>query len=223
MVRFEMAYRTGDAMSEFVAEKDLVAAAIDGDAVALERLLFANFSELERYVGPKIPDDVRQLVGTEDVLQEVLTQAFRDIRQFEHRTEGGFLAWLKTIADHRVTDALKRVRRKKRGGNRHRVTAADVVNTSTMATLFDLICADSHLPDKSAARREAECALQVALAGLPEDQRDAIHANFLQGKDVEQIAIDMGRTPDAIRGLIHRGKKNLADAMGRSSRWLSSH
>ncbi len=209
-------------MSQSVAEKELVAAAIAGDSAALEQLLFENFSTLERYVEPKIPADVRQHVGAEDLLQDVMTQAFRDIRHFQYRADGGFVAWLKTIADHRTTDTLKRIRRKKRGGDRHQVTAADVAQSSTMATLFDLICQDSNLPDKSAARREAEQALQVALAGLPEDQRDAIRANFLHGKDVAQIALEMGRTPDAVRGLIHRGKKSLAEAMGRSSRWLSS-
>lgn len=209
-------------MAESVSEKEMVTAAVAGDATALERLLFAHFSTLERYVEPKIPANARQDVGADDLLQEVLAQAFRDIAKFEYRADGSFLAWLKAIADHRLADTLKRIRRKKRGGDRHRVTEEDVAQTSTIATLFDLICQDSHLPDKSAARHEAEQALQVALAKLPSDQREAVCANILQGKKVAEIAGEMGRTTDAVRGLIHRGKKSLEEAMGNASQWLST-
>ena len=69
---------------------------------------------------------------------------------------------------------------------------------------------------------EAEQAIRVAIAGLPADQADAIHLRYLQGKSVAEIAADTGRTEGAVRGLIHRGKLSLAEAMERSSRWLSS-
>jgi DNA-directed RNA polymerase specialized sigma24 family protein len=59
------------------------------------------------------------------------------------------------------------------------------------------------------------------MARLPADQREAIRESFLNGKTIEGVAQAMGRTVDAVRGLIHRGKKNLAEAMGRSSKWFS--
>ncbi len=209
-------------MSESFSEAALVDGAVAGDMAALEQLLSVHFTALERHVAPKISADVRRQLGAEDILQEVFAHAFRDIAKFEHREGANFLAWLKTIADHRLDDAIKHIRRKKRGGDRHQLSKGDMAKSSTMATLIDLVCHDSHLPEKSAIRREAERAMQIALAGLPDDQRDALYAHYLQGQGVEQIAEQMGRTTGAVRGLIDRGKKKLAEAMGRSSQWLSS-
>lgn len=66
-------------------------------------------------------------------------------------------------------------------------------------------------------RHEAVEVLQVALAGLPVDQRRAIELRFMQGKSPEEAAEVMGKTASAVRSLIHRAKKALKDCLGRSS------
>jgi RNA polymerase sigma-70 factor (ECF subfamily) len=208
-------------MSELANEKALVDAAVGGDAAAMEHLLMRHFAPLERHLQPRIPPQARRQFGVEDVLQEVLAQAFRDIKQFQYRDDASFFSWLKSIADHRLADALKGLGRKKRGGDQHRLSSMDFA-TSTIATLIDIVCHDSHVPDDSAQRHEAERAIQVALASLPEDQREVLRARFIDGRDVSQIAQQMDRTEGAVRGLIKRGKAKLAEAMGRSSAWLSS-
>jgi RNA polymerase sigma-70 factor, ECF subfamily len=209
-------------MPECDSDQALLEAAIAGDVAALERLLLTHYSALDNYVGPQIPPPARRYFGAEDVLQEVFSQAFRDIGKFTPKPDGSFYAWLKAIADHRLADALKRMGRKKRGGEHNRLSAADMVKDSAVATLVDLVGCDSHLPDDSVARHEAAKAVRIALAGLPDHQREAIQANILEGKSIENVAQEMGRTTGAVRGLIDRGKKKLAEAMGRSSRWLSS-
>jgi RNA polymerase sigma-70 factor (ECF subfamily) len=208
-------------MSQLAAEEALVTAAMAGDTFALEQLLCAHLSPLERYIEPKIPANVRRHLGTEDLLQEILAEAFRGIQHFEYRGDGSFLAWLRAIADHRLADELRRLGRKKRGGDRQQLLPADGSRSGSVTTLLDWLYEDSHLPEHSVARREAERAIHVALAGLPEDQRQAVRGNILQEKSIEEVALEMGRTGNAVRGLVHRGKKNLAEAMGRSSRWFS--
>jgi RNA polymerase sigma-70 factor, ECF subfamily len=209
-------------MPELTSERILLDAAVAGDTVAIEQLLLSNFQALERHIEPRIPAEARRQLGVEDVLQEVLAQAFRDISRFHYREDSTFFAWLKTIADHRLADALKAFGRKKRGGDQHRLSARDFARTSSIATLFDIVGHDSHLPDDSAQRHEAEMAIRVALASLPEDQRDVLWARYIDGQEVDDIARKLGRTAAAVRGLIKRGKTKLAEAMGRSSEWLSS-
>jgi RNA polymerase sigma factor (sigma-70 family) len=209
-------------VSELVPEKALAEAAVAGDTAALEQLLLLNFPALERHVEPRIPAEARRQLGTEDVLQEVLAQAFRDIKQFQYREDASFLAWLKMIADHRLADALKRIGRKKRGGDQHRLTSGDFAKTSTVAMFLDIVAHESRVPDDSVIRLEATQAIHVALASLPENQRDALRARYIDGQEVEQIAEQTGRTAAAVRGLIKRGKEGLAEAMGRASQWLSS-
>jgi RNA polymerase sigma factor (sigma-70 family) len=209
-------------MSDREAERALVEAAIAGDIAALEQLLAYNFDAVERHVALGIPTDLQRQLDAEDIVQVVFTQSFRDISRFESRDDASFLSWLKGIADHRLADAIKYIRRQIRGGDRHRLSASELAKTSTIATLIDFVGHDSHLPDDSAIRREAEKAMHVALAGLPDDQRHALIAHCLQGTAVEQIAQEMGRTTGAVRGLIDRGKKSLREAMGRASNWFSS-
>ncbi|MEX0613718.1 MAG: RNA polymerase sigma factor [Pirellulales bacterium] len=209
-------------MSEPVADNSLIGAAIAGEIAALEQLLISDFPALESYIDQRIPADVRRHVSAEDVLQDLFVQAFRDIRQCNCCNHVSFFAWLKAIADHRLADAIKRIGRKKRGGDRHQLSRADVATPSTSVTLIDIVCHDIHLPDDSAARREMEMAIQVALASLPENQRVAVRDHYLLNKDVDVIAREMGCTTGAVRGLIDRGKKKLAEAMGRSSQWFSS-
>jgi RNA polymerase sigma-70 factor (ECF subfamily) len=209
-------------MPELRNEPALLDAAIGGDTTALEQLLMNHFVALERHLGPRIPTEAKRQLGVEDVLQDVLAQVFRDIKQFQSREGASFFAWLKTIADNRLADALKHLGRKKRGGDQHRLSSIEFARTSTIFTLIDVVGYDSHLPDDSVQRREAEKAIHIALATLPEDQREVLRARYINGLDVDQIAEHLGRTPAAIRGLIKRGKAKLAEAMGRSSAWLSS-
>jgi RNA polymerase sigma factor (sigma-70 family) len=203
-------------------EQSLINAAVRGNSSAVERLLFIHFSALERHVRPRIPARVQRHFSVEDILQLVFSQVYRDIAQFQIRANASFLTWLKTIADHRLEDERKKLRRKKRGGEHRQLSMAEASKNNSLATLIDIVCQDSHLPDKSVARHEAEMAIQVAVAKLDKNQRAAIRARYFEGKSLGEIARQTGFTEHAVRGLLYRGKKNLREALGRSSQWLSS-
>jgi len=205
-------------MSENEAELGLIQAAVDGDAAALEQLLWTHYSALERHIAPQIPADARKHFSAEDILQTTFSQAFRDIRQLEHREGGAFFAWLRTIANHRLLDALRKMRR----GTAKQLSLNQAGGLSSLTDLFDIVCHDSTSPSMKVSRDEALRALQIALAGLPKDQQQALRLNCLEEKSIEEVAIEIGRTEAAVRGLVFRGKKSLAEAMGRSSQWLSS-
>ena len=212
---------TGASMVDSAAECVLIGEAMAGQSAAMEQLLFVHFSALERHVAPKIPPSVRRQLDVEDVLQDVFTQAFRDMRHFDPQAGSSLLAWLKGIADHRLADALKRIRRRKRGGDMHQLTPAAAGRSSAFGALIEVAFQESGLASREVAGEEAAQALQIAVAALSDDQREVIRARFFDGLSVEEIAIQTGRSEGAVRGLIHRAKENLRVAMGRSSRWLS--
>ena len=58
------------------------------------------------------------------------------------------------------------------------------------------------------------------LQRLPSDQRQAVRLRYLSGKSLEETAVAMGRTPNAVRSLVHRAKQRLHHALRRSSLWL---
>jgi len=200
-------------------ERELVAAAVAGDRVALERLLLAHYDHLAGRIASRLPARLQATHAVEDILQVTFSEAFRDIGRFEQRDDASFGNWLACIAEHRLLDAIKQHDGAKRGGDLNRVGDA-ARDESRILSLWDWIAADDTSPSSVVARCEALCALNVALATLPHDQREAIRLRLLEGKSLDETAIALGRTPDAIRGLVHRGKQQLQAAMGRASQWL---
>ena len=58
-------------------------------------------------------------------------------------------------------------------------------------------------------RQELHLRLATALGQLPEDQRLAIELHHLKGCTVAEAAEQMGRTKNAVVGLLFRGMKRL--------------
>ena len=205
--------------AELPDEPALVAAAVGGDRVALERLLLAHYDGLSRRIGGKLPSRLQATHAVEDILQLTFLQAFRDIGRFEPRAVARFGDWLARIAENRLVDAIKQHDRPKRGGDLQRVDNA-ARDESRVLSLLDWLAADDTSPSSVIARGEAVQALHVALASLPRDQREAIRLRLLDGKSLEETAVALDRTTDAVRGLVQRGKQELKAALGRASQWL---
>jgi RNA polymerase sigma-70 factor (ECF subfamily) len=206
--------------SDAADEESLVASAVAGDRGALEQLLLAHYSRLEQRVRSRLGAEVSGLVGVEDVLQEAFVDVFRGIGKFQPGADGSFTAWLNTVVEHRLLDSLRRQRRKKRGGDRRQVVPVAAADNS-LADLVALLSDHGGSPSQCAARDEAIRAVQVGLAGLPADQRSVILHRYIEQQSIESTATAMRRTPGAVRGLLHRAKLSLRDALGRSARWFA--
>ncbi|MBX9789857.1 MAG: sigma-70 family RNA polymerase sigma factor, partial [Pirellulales bacterium] len=118
-------------------------------------------------------------------------------------------------------DTLRHLRRKKRGGDRHQVARPTTAGESSVADLVALLSDHGGTPSQCVARDEAIRAIHVGLAGLPNDQRAVIMHRYIQQQSIESTAAAMQRTPGAVRGLLHRAKSSLRDALGRSARWFA--
>jgi RNA polymerase sigma-70 factor, ECF subfamily len=199
-----------------------VGLAAKGDSSALEQLLFDQYEPLEQYLRPRIPTGLRAVLAVEDLLQQTFMDAFRGIRSFEERGLNSFSGWLRTIAEHRLQDTLKTLRRKKRGGNR-RAASPTMTSSGTFIHFVDMLLDEARTPARSVARREALQGVQIKLAGLPEDQRQSLIYHYLEGRSIEETAMAMQRTVGAVRGLLHRGKEALRAACGSASLWLSQN
>ncbi len=57
------------------------------------------------------------------------------------------------------------------------------------------------------------------LQGLLKDQRDAIHLRFFEPMTMDEISRQMGKTVEAVAGLLKRGLHNLGNEMTPES-WL---
>ena len=103
------------------AERERIAQAAAGSRPAVERLLLDHYTPLVQHLRPLIPVSAQSVLSVEDILQETFSQAFQDIRTFTPATDKSFGTWLKAIAENRLLDAIKALKRKKRGGGQLRV------------------------------------------------------------------------------------------------------
>jgi RNA polymerase sigma-70 factor (ECF subfamily) len=211
----------GGAMIPTDDTTELIERAVRGERAALERLLLDHFTPLAAHVSRRMPPSLQSLVGVEDVVQSTLTNVFQSIGQYEVRDDATFLSWMLAIADNQLRDAVRAQKRKKRGGDRIRVQDVPAEEQSREVQLLNVLIGPDHTPSRSAARREGMQAIRVALAGLPDEYRRAIELRYFDGYSLEETAILMGRTTGAVRGLVDRARRQLREALGRASHYLS--
>lgn len=199
-----------------------IQSAIDGNQAALERLLLDHYAVLVAHLANRVPSSLHAVTGVEDIIQQTYTQVFTSIGSYEQREGASFQSWLVTIADNRLRDAVRAEKRKKRGGDLVRVHGSRFDEGSGVAHLLDAVAGPTHTASQYLARREAIQAIQVAVAGLPSEYREAIQLRYLDGHTLVETADLMQRSSGAVRGLLDRARKKLRQSLERASRYLSS-
>src|SRR5262249_40085869 len=171
----------------------LVRAAVGGDTAALTVLLTRAQPALRERIGREIPADLQGAIGVDDIVQQALVGAFRDIGRFEPRGSRAFERWLTTIALHGLRNAIKASRRKKRGGGRAAGQGSPKLDDS-LVDLFEQLAAPVRTASRSIARREAALAIRSAMGKLPEDYRQAVWGVCVENRPAAEVAEEMGRT-----------------------------
>jgi RNA polymerase sigma-70 factor (ECF subfamily) len=200
-------------------DDDLLERAIAGEPLALDRLLLSAYPRLAARIDKKLPRSIRSLIAAEDILQETFAEAFRGIRAFRPSGKDALYRWLVTIADHRVLDAVRAHKAAKRGGGR--TARAPAQGATSLGALIEMLGAPQPTPSRAAGGNEAAAALQVALAGLHPEYRDALTLRYLHGLPVAEVAVKMGKTESAVHKLCSRGLQRLRESMGEASSYLS--
>jgi RNA polymerase sigma-70 factor (ECF subfamily) len=170
-----------------------MAAAQAGDRVAYEALL-RDCVPLIRAIA------VRRGVAAdhvEDVVQDVLLTIHR-ARQTYDPTRS-FSAWLRTIAERRAIDLLRRIGRQR---------AREVHSPLDFETFADETARPADSGRSSASR------VNDALASLPERQREAVQALVLEERSLSETAIATRRSKGALKVNLHRALKALRGKFG---------
>src|ERR1041384_323518 len=90
---------------------DLVERAKTGDADALNRLFTRFLPALRRWASGRLPRWTRDLMDTDDLVQETVVRAVKRIDRFESRHEGALQAYLRQAVVNRIRDEVRRARR----------------------------------------------------------------------------------------------------------------
>ena len=138
-----------------------------GDAGAFERLYARHRLKLYRYLLRQLRDNALADECFQDVWQKVIAA------RAGWRPDAGFATWLYTIAHHRLGDHWRALK--------HR-PAAPVDADERVARL-----ADADTPERVLSEFERRRQLQLALDGLPEDQREVLLLRLEQELTLEEI------------------------------------
>jgi RNA polymerase sigma-70 factor (ECF subfamily) len=142
---------------------------------------------------------LRSRLSDSDLVQDTCLSAHRDFHRFRGRTEPEFTAWLREIMAH-VTANYGRDHRRQRRDVRLEQQLFNGLNQSSQ--LMDRSLADTNSsPSHRAVRRERAVLLANALGQLPADYREVLILRELEGQSLAEVAVRMGRTPNAVQKL----------------------
>jgi RNA polymerase sigma-70 factor (ECF subfamily) len=181
-------FRAKTSLDESATTKPLVSAAVarakQGDREAVRFLYLRYADNVYGYVRSIVRDEYE----AEDVTQQVFTKLMVVIGKYEQRSVP-FSAWILRLAHNAAIDHVRK---------RRAVPAAEVYG------------ADERVPEGNEDRSRE---LRLALADLPDEQRDVIVLRHLVGLSPTEIAGRMGKTEPSVHGLHHRGRAALRTAL----------
>jgi RNA polymerase sigma factor (sigma-70 family) len=159
---------------------ELLVGVRQGDAASLDRLLARHLPPLKRWASGRLPPWARDLCETQDIVQESMLRALKQLKTFEPTPEGGLRAYFRRAVANRICDEIRRVRRR---GVEHELT--------------DRIEAPTPSPFEEAVGRELVARYEQALAGLRPQERAALVARLEEEQSYQEIAERLGKPSSA--------------------------
>jgi RNA polymerase sigma-70 factor, ECF subfamily len=160
-----------------------------GDAAAVNQLLDRHREAVRRMIDLRMDRMVRRRVDASDIVQEVLIEANRRLKEYLKDPAMPFHLWLRHMAQDRLIDAHRRHRgAARRSLDREQPLAAAAVDQST----FDLAAAlkDPELtPAAAATWHELQRRFQEAIDQLEEQDREVVlmrHFEYLSNSEVAE-------------------------------------
>jgi RNA polymerase sigma-70 factor, ECF subfamily len=160
----------------------LLESAREGDAGARGRLLERHRDALRRMVGIRMDRALQRRVDESDVVQDVLIEADRRLKEYLEAAPMPFLAWLRNIARDRMIDAHRRHRvAGRRSLDRETHIAQSDLSNQSAVDLANLLFDRQMTPAAAATHHELEVRFQNALETLDEvDQEIVLMRHFEQ-------------------------------------------
>lgn len=125
--------------------------------------------------------------------------------------DGRRKAWLRAALANNLCDEARKFTAAARDATREFSLDRTPVDGTRLPR--DGVAADHSSPSERAGRNERMGDLARALAALPADQRRAVELHHLGGQSLTDTAAEMGKTTQAVVGLLYRGLKQLRAAM----------
>ncbi len=142
--------------------------------------------------------ELRDHHRAEDLTEVVFLRALAALPRFDERGDGErstFRVWLFQIARNAIANERRRLRRR----------------PESPLELAEVVASDAD-PAEAVGERDAMARAWRAIDRLPEDRRRALVLRFVEEMSTAEIAAILGRSEGAVRVLIHRALRAVAQA-----------
>ena len=154
-----------------------------GDAAALDLLFSRYVPRLKRWAHRRLPSWARDLKDTDDLVQETVVSAVRNLRHLSSAHPLAFQEYLRVTVGNAVRDEIRRVARR-----------------PGLQSLDEDIQSREPSPHERVAIRQRLERYERALARLPVDKREAVIARLEFGFTHHELAAALGKpSADAAR------------------------
>ena len=186
---------------------DLLERARAGSPQAASDLLERYRRRLTVLVRYKIAPEWRTRLDPDDLVQETLLRAFRDLSGFEYRGPSSFFHWLSAIADHCIADAIRYYGRARRDGRETRFRSPSNPNGPEPQ--------DSLTPSRILAQEQRVQEIVALLDALPDNYREALILAKIEGLSTEEMAARLAKSREAVALLVYRAARRLRELIER--------
>lgn len=198
------------------AEKtqELLAAAREGNADAVNGLMDRHRDSLRRMVQLRLDQKIQRRVDVSDVVQDVLVEANRRLQDYLANPGMGFHLWLRQIAKDRIIDAHRRHRASaKRSVDRERPLAVPAADDHSTMQLAGELAGRELTPAAAATQAEMAKAVEAAIAKLPDQDCEIIIMRHYEQLSNQEIAQALGLTEPAASMRYLRAVRRLKELM----------
>lgn len=183
----------------------LLQRAIAGEAEALGPLLDRFRPLLRARARESLPAPLLARIDESDVVQQTCLLVLRQFEQLRGRSVGEFVAWLLQVHQHNLLNMVEH----HRGTAKRNVDREQPGEQNAAANIPGQLTS----PSQKAVRGERRQQLEQAIANLPDGQCEAVRMRFLEEASLAEIAHRMGRSEEAVAGLLKRGIAQLKRTM----------
>jgi RNA polymerase sigma-70 factor, ECF subfamily len=170
-----------------------------GDTVAFEELVERH----QRLVTGTVARMLGNNSEVEDIAQQVFVRVWKSAKRYVPRAK--FTTWLLKITRNLVFNELRR-------RSRHSQLPLHVESDEEERPIKD---ERARSPDALLLEQELQCAIETAVAQLPETQRMAVTLRRYHELSYEEIADVLGQSVPAVKSLLFRARSELRIRLSR--------
>jgi RNA polymerase sigma-70 factor (ECF subfamily) len=192
---------------------DLILRSAAGDDEARAALLAHYRGRLRRMVGVRLDHRLLARIDPSDVVQEVLMEAHRKLKEYLRDPPLPFYPWLRQIAWQRLVKIHQHHHARKRRVTDEGPALLDLPDES-VGDLAECLAASGTSPTRHALRQELRRRVSEALGRLAERDREVLVLRYLEQISLSDIAAVLETSVGAVKSRHARALLRLQSLLG---------